>query len=183
MPSVIFCGCPTGDSGTGFEGTGFQSLKRFANGDIGAMSAVDGSTSYQGWKDLVTTVQHIVSFERGRSPLAQINIADLDPGINARDHADHLATAKLALDAVKDMSCVNRASYVDYASAKLPPNLNAQDRDLKSAVFAVTLDGVIDFDHRTAWHHYDGFYSGRQYFRVQQASGDCTRGPAVAGQP
>ena len=178
-----FLRLPDGGSGTGFEGTGFQSLKRFANGDIGAMFAVDGSTSYQGWKDLVTTVQHIVSFERGRSPLAQINIADLDPSINPRDHADHLATATLALDAVKDMSCVNRAFYVDYASAKLPPNLNAQDRDLKSAVFAVTLDGVIDFDHRTAWHHYDGFYSGRQYFRVQQASGDCTRGPAVAGQP
>ncbi len=77
-----FLRLPDGGSGTGFEGTGFQSLKRFANGDIGAMSAVDGSTSYQGWKDLVTTVQHIVSFERGRSPLAQINIADLDPSIN-----------------------------------------------------------------------------------------------------
>jgi hypothetical protein len=178
-----FLRLPDGGSGAGFEGTGFQSLKRFENGDIGAMFAVDGSTSYWGWKDLVDTVQHIISFERGTSPLAQINVADLDPSINPHDHADHLATAKLALDAVKDMSCVNRAYYVDYASAKMPPNLNARDRDMKSAVFAVTLDGVIDLDHRTAWHHYDGFYSGREYFRVQTASGDCTRGPAVAGQP
>ncbi len=178
-----FLRLPDGGSGAGFAGTNFQSLKRFADGAIGAMSAVDGSTSYRNWKDLVDTVQHIISFERGHSPLAQINVADPDPSINPHDHADHLATAKLALDAVKDMSCVKREYYVDYASAKLPANLNAQDRDMKSAVFAVTLEGVIDLDHRTAWHHYDGFYSGREYFRVQQASGNCTVGPAVAGQP
>lgn len=178
-----FLRLPDGGTGAGFEGTGFQSLKRLADGQIGALFAVDGSTSYQGWSDLVDTVQHIVSFERGRSPLAEINIADLDSSINPRDHADHLATAKLGLDAVKNMSCVSRAYYIDYASAKLPTNLNAQDRDMKSAVFAVTLDGIIDFDHRTLWHHYDGFYSGRQYFRVQQAGPDCLKGTAVAGQP
>lgn len=178
-----FLRLPDGGTGAGFAGTGFESLKRLASGDIGAMYAVDGSTSYQGWKDLVDTVQHIVSFERGTAALAQINIADLDTATNSHDHADHLATARLALDAVKDMSCVNRAYYVDYASAKLPPNLNAQDRDMKSAVFAVTLDGIIDLDHRTAWHHYDGYYSGREYFRVEQAAGNCTRGPTVAGQP
>lgn len=177
-----FLRLPDGGSGAGFAGTGFQSLKRFANGDIGAVFAVDGSTSYWGWKDLVDTVQHIISFERGTAALAQINVADLNTAVNSHDHADHLATARLALDAVKDMSCVNRAYYVDYASAKMPANLDAQDRDMKSAVFAVTLDGIIDLDHRTAWHHYDGFYSGREYYRVDQATGNCTRGPAVAGK-
>ncbi len=178
-----FLRLPDGGSGVGFAGTNFQSLKRFEDGDIATMAAVDGSANYKGWKDLVDTVQHIVSFERGHSLVAQINIADLDSSINPRDHADHLATAKLALDATKDMSCLSRASYVDYASAKLPANLGSQDRDMKSAVFAVTLDGIIDLDHRTAWHHYDGFYSGRQYFRVQQAAPDCAKGTAVAGQP
>ena len=178
-----FLRLPDGGSGAGFAGTGFQSLKRFQNGDITAMSAVDSSTRYQGWNDLVDTVQHIISFERGHATLAQINIADLDASINPHDHADHLATARLALDATKDMSCLSRAYYVDYASAKLPANLSSQDRDMKSAVFAVTLDGIIDLDHRTAWHHYDGFYSGRQYFRVQQAGPDCAKGTAVAGQP
>ena len=178
-----FLRLPDGGSGAGFAGTGFQSLKRFANGDIGAMFAVDGSTSYWGWKDLVDTVQHVISFERGTAALAQINVADPNTAVNSHDHADHLATARLALDAVKDMSCMNRAYYVDYATAKLPPNLDAQDRDMKSAVFAVTLDGVIELGHRTAWHHYDGFYSGREYFRVEQAAGNCTRGPTVAGKP
>lgn len=178
-----FLRLPDGGSGAGFEGTGFQSLKRFANGDIDAMFAVDGSTSYWGWKDLVSTVQHIISFERGTAALAQINVADLDTANNPHDHADHLATARLALDAVKDMSCISRDYYVDYASAKLAPNLTAQDRDMKSAVFAVTLDGIIDLDHRTAWHHYDGFYSGREYVRTEQPTGNCTRGPTVAGKP
>jgi hypothetical protein len=178
-----FLRLPDGGSGAGFAGTGFQSLKRFENGDIATMAAVDGSTTYQGWKDLVDTVQHIISFERGHASLAQINVAELDASINPHDHADHLATAKLALDATKDMSCMSRAFYIDYASAKLPANLSSQDRDMKSAVFAVTLDGIIDLDHRTAWHHYDGFYSGRQYFRVEQAGPNCPKGTAVAGQP
>ena len=177
-----FLRLPDGGTGAGFEGTGFQSLKRFASGKIDAMFAVDGSTSYQGWKDLVDTVRDIVTFERGHSPLAQINVADLDPAINPHDHADHLMTAHLALDAVKDMTCVRRVFYVDYASSGMPANLNAQDRDMKSAVFAVTLDGVIDFDHRTSWNHYDRAYIGRDYFRAQEPAGNCT-GTAVAGQP
>lgn len=44
-----FLRLPDGDaSGAGFAGTGFQSLKRLADGDIGTLSAIDGSTSYRG---------------------------------------------------------------------------------------------------------------------------------------
>ena len=76
-------------------------------------------------------------------------------------------------------ACVRRVYYVDYASSKLPDNLNAQQRDIESAVFAVTLDGVIAFDHSTAWHHYDRSYIGRNYFRVEEPDGQC--GASVVG--
>ena len=121
-----FLRLPDGDaSGSGFAGTGFQSLKRLATGEIDTLSAIDGSTIYHGWSDLVATVRDIVKYERGAAPLVQINVAETDPRINPEDHSDHLMTAKAALDAAKDMACVRRVYYVDYASSKLPENLTA----------------------------------------------------------
>ncbi len=159
--------------GTGYNTTGFQSLKRLAGGENDTLSAIDGSTVYRGWNDLVSTVRAILQYERGRAALAQINVAETDPRINPNDHSDHLMTAKAALDAVNDLACVRRVYYVDYASSRLPENLNAQQRDMESSVFAVTLAGVLAYDHGASWRHYDKSFVGRNYFRVEEASGRC----------
>jgi hypothetical protein len=175
-----FLRLPDGDAlGQGFAGTGYQSLKKLADGDIATLSAVDGSTVYRGWSDLVATVRGIISYERARAPLIQLNVADPDARINPADHSDHLMTGKAALDAAADMSCVRRAYYVDYASSKLPENLDAHERDMESAVFAVTLAGVIAFDQSTAWQHYDRSFVGRNYYRVEEPNGRCAATPAV----
>ena len=97
----------------------------------------------------------------------------LDARINPNDHSDHLMTAKAALEAVKDLACVRRVYYVDYASSRLPENLDAQQRDMESSVFAVTLAGVLALDHGTSWHHYDKSFVGRNYFRVEEAAARC----------
>lgn len=159
--------------GTGYYDTGFQSLKRLADGQNNMLAAIDGSTVYHGWSDLTATMRAIVDYERGRAALVQVNVAELNPRINPNDHSDHLMTAKAALDAVKDLACVRRVYYVDYASSRLPENLDARQRDMESSVFAVTLAGVLEFDHRTSWHHYDESFVGRNYFRVEEAAGRC----------
>jgi len=159
--------------GTGYHDTGFQSLKRLADGENNTLAAIDGSTVYHGWSDLIATVRAILDYERGRAALVQVNVAELDPRINPNDHSDHLMTAKAALDAVKDLACVRRVYYVDYASSRLPENLDARQRDMESSVFAVTLAGVLAFDHRTSWHHYDESFVGRNYFRAEEAAGRC----------
>ena len=158
--------------GTGYYDTGFQSLKHLNEGDT-LLAAVDGSTAYHSWGDLTKTIRAIVDYERGHAGQVQINVAELDARINPEDHSDHLMTAKAALDAVGDLACVRRVSYVDYASAKLPENLNAEQRDMESSVFAVTLAGVLAYDHGTSWHHYDQSFIGRNYFRVQDGVGRC----------
>jgi hypothetical protein len=180
-----FLRLPDGDAlGQGFAGTGNQSLKKLADGEIATLAAIDGSTVYHGWSDLSTTVHDIVAYERDRAPLIQVNVADPDPRINPADHSDHLMTGKAALDATAAMSCVRRAYYVDYASSKLPENLNARERDMESAVFAVTLAGVIAFDQSTAWQHYDQSFVGRNYYRVEEPDGRCVAAPAmVAAKP
>jgi hypothetical protein len=171
-----FLRVPDGNpQGTGYFDTGFQSLKRLANGGNTTLAAIDGSTVYHGWSDLVSTVRAIVDFERGQAAAVQINVAEINPRINPNDHADHIMTAKAALNAVKDLTCVKRVSYVDYASSRLPVNLNAQQRDMESSVFAVTLAGVLALDHRTSWHHYDKSFVGRNYFRVVEGVGRCGR--------
>ena len=159
--------------GSGYFDTGFQSLKLLADDENDILSAIDGSTTYRGWDDLVATLRKIMDFERGRASAVQINVAELDARINPNDHSDHLMTAKAALDAVKDLACVRRVSYVDYASSRLPENLDAQQRDMESSVFAVTLAGVLAFDHRTSWRHYDKSFVGRNYFRVEEGVGRC----------
>jgi len=169
-----FLRVPDGNpQGGGYYETGYQSLKNLASGDNNLLAAIDGSTVYSGWKDFVATLHAIVSHERGNAQLIQINAAELDAHINPNDHSDHLMTAKAAFAAVQGMSCVRLVSYVDYASMNLPPNLNAEQRDLESSVFAVTLAGILAFDHRVSWHHYDGHFVGRNYFRVVQQAAGC----------
>ena len=157
-------------TGSGYHDTGFQSLKRLNDGDP-LLAAVDGSTVYRGWSDLTKTLRAIVDDERAAAGQVQVNVAELDTRINPEDHSDHLMTAKAALDAVSGLACVRRVSYVDYASSKLPANLNAKQRDMESSVFAVTLAGVLAYDHGTSWHHYDRSYVGRNYFRVRKGIG------------
>lgn len=171
---TYFLRVPDGNpSGTGYFDTGFQSLRRLAEGAIDKISAIDGSTTYHGWNDLVATLQAIVAFERGQATLAQVNVAELDSRINPFDHSDHLMTARAALDAVAPLGCVRRVHYVNYASSRLPENLNAQQRDRESSVFAVTLAGVLALDHGVAWHHYDRSYVGRSYYRVEEPAVAC----------
>jgi hypothetical protein len=160
--------------GGGYAHTGFQSLKRLAHGANNTLAAVDGSTVYHGWKDLVGTLRKIIDFERGRAAQVQLNVAETDADINPGDHSDHLMTAKAALDAVRDLACVRRVYYVDYASSDLPQNLDDKERDMESSVFAVTLAGVLALDQPTSWHHYDESYVGKNYFRVEDSGSLCS---------
>jgi hypothetical protein len=161
-------------AGTGYARTGFQSLKRLADGDNDTLTAVDGSTAYRGWNDLVATLRDIIDYERGRTRLVQLNVAELDAHINPGDHSDHLMTAKAAIAAARDLPCMRLVSYVDYATSTLPENLDLHERDMESSVFAVTLAGVQALGQPTSWQHYDRSYVGRNYFRVQEESGNCS---------
>jgi hypothetical protein len=56
--------------------------------------------------------------------------------------------------------------HVGYAGRDRPENLAAADRDMKCAVYAVTMAGVLAFDHPVSWQHYDTLYAGRDYARL-----------------
>jgi len=170
---AYFLRLPDGNpAGTGYADTGHQSLKRLADGQIDTLAAIDGTTSYHGWSDLVTTLRAIVDVERAGTPSVQLHVAELDPVINPNDHSDHLMSAKAALDAAEGLTGARRLHHVGYASAERPENLDPQERDMKCAVYAVTLAGVLALGHPTAWQHYNRNYVGRDYFRVEDGSDD-----------
>ena len=156
--------------GSGYPETGHQSLLRLANGDIDTCSAIDGAAAYHGWADLVATLREIVDVERARCPAVDLHVPEPDPAINPGDHSDHLTTAKAALDAAGTLTSARWYCHTGYSSAALPENLTAQQRDMKSAVFAVTVAGVLALDHGAAWRHYHQAYAGRSYVRIEEGA-------------
>ena len=173
--ATYFLRLPDGNpSGTGYPGTRYQSLERLANSDISVLSAIDGSTAYRGWRDLVATWRALVDHERAEARAVQLNVAESDASINPGDHSDHRMTAKAALEAAKDLACARRVYYVEYASARLPENLASQQRDMESSVLAVTAAGILALDHTSIWHPYHRSCLGRNYFRIEEAPAPAT---------
>ncbi|HEY6025245.1 MAG TPA: hypothetical protein VIV34_13830 [Pseudolabrys sp.] len=156
-----------GPDGNGYGDTGHQSLKRLADGQIGALTAIDGTASYRGWSELTETLRSIIDFERGHSLSVELHVPELDLARNVNDHPDHYMTAKAALAATKSLNA-RRIHHVGYASAKSPENLQGEDRDMKCAVYAVTLAGVLALGHPVSWQHYDHSFVGRNYCRADE---------------
>ena len=171
-----FLRVPDGNAdGAGYPETRNESLRRLAEGERSKLRAIDGSTVYRGWGDLTATLRTLIDYERADAPVVQINVGETDPVINPGDHSDHLMTAKAALDAARNLACARRLHFVDYASSRLPENLDPKQRDMESAVFAVTLAGILALDHQVFWHKYDKAFVGRNYFRVEEGKGACSR--------
>jgi len=160
-------------SGAGFAGTGYQSLQRLAAGEIATLAAVDGSTVYHGWADLVATVRAILDYERAQAPAVKLNVAEPDASVNPNDHSDHRMTAKAALEAAADLGCARRRYFIYYSSSRLPENLDPQQRQIETAVLAVTAAGILERGHPSIWTDYFRSYLGRNYFRVEDGSGRC----------
>lgn len=151
--------------GSGYEATSFQSLKRLADGAIGTMTAIDGSADYFGWRDLVATLRALILGESdGLMP--DLHVLELDPALNPGNHSDHRFTTRAVLDATAGLDA-RLVHHVGYAAAGRPANLTVEDRDLKSAVYAVSAAGMLAFDHPVAWRHYHTLYAGRDYSRAE----------------
>ena len=120
-------------SGEGYESTGFRTLGKLQRGEIPALPAIDGSTSYDSWDDLVTTVREIVTSERG-AMRPWVNAADHDHALNPEDHPDHYAVA----DAVREFAAVDdldRLWWVSYDVSRRPANLAGYPYDIKWFLF------------------------------------------------
>lgn len=120
------------DGGGEGQGTGLGSLSRLRSGSISTLRAVDRSTTYTSWSDLVSTFQALVRHEAAgqADPTLAMNQHDWDTRLNGGDHPDHLATGEL-VKAASAGRAWNRFWYIGYNSPHQPANVSGTRLALK----------------------------------------------------
>ena len=149
-----------------------NTMAKLANGEISTLSAVDSSTTYLGYNDLVETVRNIVDLESStlKQPEVWIQASDWDPLINPLDHPDHMQTGRLATEVAARVDYANIALFEGYTTCHEPSNLSpeeiAMEASLHSQVcFGLTHSGVTsEWDPQSDCGHVE--WTIRNYFRV-----------------
>ncbi len=129
--------------GSGYPAHDWASLIKLKNGEIRSMRAVDGSTTYTSWADLVKTLTTIVKTQAAGSPNVWLDTHEIDQVASPGDHSDHLATG-LAVAAIQStLPCANLAHHVGYANSGLV-NLDLDDIENRAATFANYASGQAE---------------------------------------
>jgi LmbE family N-acetylglucosaminyl deacetylase len=167
-------------NGAGYLSHGFQSLRKLRSRRIPVIDAVDGSTRYRGWGDLVSTVRAIAALESASSIAIHAN----DPSvlINPHDHFDHRMAGRLAQDLERSEHWT-AFYYLGYALAARDDNLLPDAAQSKTTLFGA-YDSVMVAGNRSwsALVEHRTFYSEclrRTYWR---RSTDASGRPAAGIQ-
>jgi hypothetical protein len=142
--SAYFLRLPDGAvEGVGYPIHNYASLMKLKTGEIGSIRAVDGSTTYTSWNDLVRTLTEIVRSQSAGTPNVWLDTHEIDTAANVGDHSDHVATG-LAVTAVQSaLPCTNLAFHIGYATSGLV-NLDLDDIENRAAVFANYASGMAE---------------------------------------
>ena len=163
-----FLRLPDGNiDGSGFGGVNAgQSLEKLRTGAITQIAAVDGSSIYTSWNDLVNTLKAIINQEKGTDPEVWINIPSTDPGFNPGDHSDHYNTSDAAQQAVSSLSWVGITTWVGYHSANLPTNLTTEQIEEEAAMFACSVIAITEGNYPSHWLPGYKVWFDKDYFGV-----------------
>jgi hypothetical protein len=134
---VYYLRLPDGNlDGNGFPANNNESLQKLESGAIASITAVDGSTKYNGWSDLVSTLRAIIATHAAGQHNVWINTMDPDAEHNPGSHSDHMLTGKAARAFQELLPCLNEALFADYATTE-QVNLPVEMTIVKTALFAV----------------------------------------------
>ena len=157
-------------NGSGFSRYNKQSLRLLRMRKISAITAVDGSATYHGWDDFVSTVGELVSGDSGDS--ARVHTTDPSVTVNPHDHFDHRIAGLLVAELRKSKSLDVRY-YVGYALITRAPNRsNAQAREKTEVFLAYDQEMMRSNKKWSAYREHPAFYSGcmmRTYVRIPRA--------------
>lgn len=141
---TYFLRLPDGNGdGLGFAGTGNASLARLRNRQISTLRAVDGSTTYTSWADLVSTLTTIVRTQAVGTQNVWLNTHDPNTSANPGDHSDHWTTGFAAAAIQPALPCVNMAYHTGYATSGLV-NMDIADIANKTGTFANYASGMAE---------------------------------------
>jgi LmbE family N-acetylglucosaminyl deacetylase len=158
-------------NGTGFGSHGYQSLRKLRAKKIPAIAAIDGSTGYKGWGDLMATTSMLVG-----SGTADIVVHASDPSkaANPHDHFDHRMAGLLVNDLRKGQRWSTQY-YVGYALATRAANRSSDQAREKTAIFLAYDREMMRVNKAwSAYQEHREFYSEcmlRTYARTARVSG------------
>jgi len=154
-------------NGAGFPRYNHQSLRLLRAKRISSMTAVDSSATYQGWSDLVATVEELIGTDSDRGVL--IHTTDPSKAANPHDHFDHRMAGFLAEDLRKRR--VSAARYYEgYALATRAANRSNAQARVKTAIFLAYDSEMMRVNKDwSAYREHPAFYSqcmARTYARA-----------------
>jgi len=135
-----------------------------ANATFPTLTAVDGSTTYQRWQDLVLTLTSLVKTEaiHTRNSDLTFNIQDPDSNANEFDNPDHYATGAAMLEVTQAFPQAKVTLYCGYSLALNPSNVlcnpdsppvgpNCTILQNKAALLATTSLAISDLSWPSLW--------------------------------
>lgn len=144
--------------GRGFARHSYQSLRKFRAGRMTSMSAVDSSTAYNGWADLLATVTALID-EGSTDRTVTIHTSDPSVVVNPHDHFDHRMSGLLVADS-RRKSGSNVVYYAGYALASRAANRSESQTRQKVALFQAYDAVMTRVNSRwSAYREHPAFYA------------------------
>ena len=150
-----------------------ESLTRLRSGEAATSGTVEMSGRYEGWGDLVETLNAIVEAEKVAGSGLTLHIAELDEEINPRDHPDHRATAFAMEDVARLHPCAPLYRHIEYHTKTMPVNVTGTDYMIDVGTWAATASGLSDNHAKATWEPEHNAWIGRAYSRVQAPAAGC----------
>lgn len=149
------------------------SLQRLRSGTSPETKAIDDSTRYRGWGDLVATLEAIITSELAPGTALNLHIAELDEQRNPGDHPDHRAVAFAMEEVAARLPCARVSRHEEYATRDRKPNVTGDDYLIDAGTWAATASGLSDLHAGSTWEPGHNVWVGRDYYRTQEPRGTC----------
>jgi LmbE family N-acetylglucosaminyl deacetylase len=142
--------------GRGFARYGYRSLRKLRAKPSSEISAVDASTTYRGWTDLMATVGAITNLD---SPAITIHTSDPSIARNPHDHFDHRMAGLLVAD-LRKQHPLGAMYYVGYALATRAVNRSTAQTQAKTALLLAYDREMTAVNKKwSAYQEHRAFYS------------------------
>jgi len=150
-----------------------ESLTRLRSGEAATSGTVEQSARYEGWQDLLDTLNDIVVAERVTGSGLKLHIAELDEELNPLDHPDHRAVAFAMEDVARRHPCAPIHRHLEYHTKTKPVNVTGTNYMIDVGTWAATASGLSDNNAKATWEPEHNAWIGRNYFRVTPPAGPC----------
>lgn len=156
-----------------------HTLTKFAHEHARSLTAVDSSTTYHGYDDLVETVKNIVAHESNilQQPEVWLNASDWDAQINPNDHPDHVQTGRLATEVASKIDYANVRLFEGYNSCHEAPNLSPEEIAMEASLHSQVCFGLTHEGWGSEWDPQSGCghvnWTTKNYFRVYSTASDA----------